>query len=265
MIIIHSDNGITQKILIEWEKEFQIEVYHSMKAFLDQNRKEINQDSYIRDATISVITELINARDCEPEDHLLRTQKYMEILANCLSANRHDYIQDKDISMIVQASKLHDIGKIGIPDSILLKPSKLTQIEYEIMQSHTQLGMNAILKAIIKLQSDIDFNINPRSKFFLQFLKTTGEIILSHHERWDGEGYPQKLMNTEIPVPARMMALVDVFDALTTPRIYKNVWNLQDAIQYIYLQRGKQFDPVVVDAFLDTVDQFKAVLISKND
>lgn len=158
-----------------------------------------------------------------------------------------DVLTPGKIKMIVISSPLHDIGKIGIPDHILLKPGPLTDDEYEVMKKHTVLGRDAIMCAE-KLIGNME-----------TFLTCAREIAYSHHEKWDGSGYPQRLSGEDIPLPARLMAVVDAYDALTSRRIYKEAITHEEAVSIIQADTGKHFDPDVVRAFLTLQEQFKYI------
>jgi putative two-component system response regulator len=147
-----------------------------------------------------------------------------------------DYLDDRTIDLLFKSAPLHDIGKVGVPDRILLKPAKLDPREWQMMQKHTVYGYEALLRAEEEMGST-------------SFLKIAREIVLYHHERWDGTGYPQGLKGSAIPVSGRLMALADVYDALISKRVYKLPYSHAEAVAYIQSQRGTRVDPVVVDAF----------------
>ena len=154
---------------------------------------------------------------------------------------------DKNIELLFKTAPLHDIGKVGIPDHILLKPGRFEPHEMAIMKTHTTLGRDAILAAEHELGIEVDF------------LKYAKEIAYSHHEKWDGSGYPQGLAGEDIPISARLMALADVYDALISRRIYKQGMEHAQAVQIIVEGRGSHFDAEIVDAFLQIQDQFIAI------
>jgi len=225
--------------------------------------RRIRENQLIQDAAMSVIVQLIETRDADTANHTLRTKAYVEILARRLQklpgfAQRLD---DVALDRIVKATPLHDLGKIGIPDAILLKPGKLTPEEFEIMKKHCIIGGNAIKSAIRKAGLLTNSPLEESNPVSFMFLVQAQEIAMYHHERWDGTGYPEALAGEAIPLSARLMALADVFDALTTPRVYKNPWSFEETTTYIQQQKGKQFDPDMVDAFIAEQVAFKQVLV----
>ena len=193
----------------------------------------------VQDVAIRALGRLAEVRDPETGAHLLRTQDYVRILADHLSqqARYREILTAHQIDLIVRSAPLHDIGKVGIPDSILLKPGKLTPEERAIMQTHTTLG-SAALETV---QADTERQID--------FLATAREIVRWHHEKWDGTGYPDGLAGEAIPLSARLMAVADVFDALHTRRVYKAAMPLDQVLTIFAEERGRHFDPDVVDAF----------------
>jgi putative two-component system response regulator len=179
----------------------------------------------------------------------MRTQGYVRELAHALREHPRfkSLLSDHYIDLLSRSAPLHDIGKVGIPDFILLKPGKLDAIEWSMMQTHTRLGSDAIEQAEV----DID---TP-----LPFLAIAKEIAHWHHEKWDGSGYPDGLVGEAIPVSARLMAVADVFDAMITARIYKPAMSYTQARDVIAAGRGKHFDPDMVDAFLKNFTSFVAI------
>jgi putative two-component system response regulator len=223
--------------------------------------RRTRENLLIQDVSLSVILELAETRDTETGNHILRTQTYVELLGRRLQ--RHPdlalELDESRLSYIVKAAPLHDIGKIGIPDRILLKPGKLDADEWEIMKTHARIGAEALRRAIDKSlllnRRPVD-DAKPES---LAVLEVAQAIAASHHEKWDGTGYPAGLAGTAIPLPARLMALADVYDALTMRRVYKAPWEPAAAARYIREQSGTQFDPMVVDAFTQLQDEFADV------
>jgi putative two-component system response regulator len=205
--------------------------------------------SVIQDVTIMAMASLAETRDNETGNHIRRTQNYVLLLARKLKEDGRflDYLSEAAIETLYKSAPLHDIGKVGIPDRILLKPGKLTPEEFEIMKTHTTLGRDAILAAEALLDS-------PNS-----FLQCAREIACSHQEKWDGSGYPEALKGDRIPISARLMAVADVYDALISRRVYKEPMPHEKAVEIIRQGRGKHFDPDIVDAFLAIDSTFYAV------
>lgn len=188
--------------------------------------------------TIYALARLAEHRDDDTGKHLDRVSEYCRLIAEGLRQDGHwvELLTDLYIRDLVLSAPLHDIGKVGIPDSILLKPDKLTEDEWQVMRTHTTIGAET-LRRILE-------NTGEQS-----FLRMGYEIALCHHERWDGRGYPRNLASEEIPLCARIVALADCYDALTTWRPYKEPWPHERALAYVLEMKGSQFDPAVVDAF----------------
>ncbi len=199
-----------------------------------------------RDVTIHSLAILAETRDYETGAHILRTQHYVKALAEYLRDHpRFAALRDRDtVELLFKSAPLHDIGKIGIPDSILLKPGRHTAEEFEIMKTHTSLGADALRRAEADLGDDSSF------------LRYAREIAENHHERWDGSGYPCGLAGDAIPLSARLMALADVYDALISKRVYKPAFTHDQAREIIIEGRGSHFDPEVADAFLAIEERF---------
>lgn len=207
------------------------------------------QNELIEQVTIRALAHLAEIRDPETGNHILRTQAYVGTLARHLATHPRfaSVLTPATVELLTKSAPLHDIGKVGIPDSILLKPGPLTAEEWRVMKTHAKLGSDAIELA----EADVDSPVP-----FLQYAK---EIAHWHHEKWDGTGYPDGLVSDAIPISARLMALADVFDALTNARVYKPAFPLEQARQMIAEGRGKHFDPDVVDAFEANMDEFIAI------
>jgi putative two-component system response regulator len=203
----------------------------------------------VQDTTIMAMGSLAETRDNETGNHIRRTQHYIRVLAERLRHNPKcsKDLDDATIEMLYKSAPLHDIGKVGIPDRILLKPGKLTPEEFEIMKTHTTLGRDAILAAEKQLDA-------PSS-----FLRYAREIAYSHQEKWDGSGYPEGLVGPLIPLTARLMAVADVYDALISKRVYKPAFSHEKAVEIIREGRGKHFDPDVVDAFDAVLGEFQKI------
>jgi putative two-component system response regulator len=216
---------------------------------VSQVSKRARELEHIQDVTILALASVAETRDNETGHHIHRTQHYVLLLAEHLQ--RHPRfslsLTRSNIDLIFKSAPLHDIGKVGIPDHILLKPGKFTPEEFEQMKRHAALGMEALTRAE---------RATGRTAPFLQMAK---EIAWAHHEKWDGSGYPRGLAGEHIPISARLMALADVYDALISPRIYKCAMSHQEATRIIANGRGSHFDPDVVDAFLALGDAFRHV------
>ena len=191
-----------------------------------------------QDVTILAMASLAESRDSDTGNHIRRTQYYIKVIAEYLKNHPRfvGHLNEKNIDLLFKSAPLHDIGKVGIPDRILLKPGKLTFDEFEIMKTHAAIGKEVIEAAEKQLGMEIEF---------LRFAK---EIAYNHHEKWDGSGYPRGLSGDAIPVSARLMALADVYDALISRRVYKEGMSHDKAMGIIMEGRGKHFDPDVVDA-----------------
>jgi response regulator RpfG family c-di-GMP phosphodiesterase len=201
-----------------------------------------------QDVTIEMLASLAETRD-ETGNHIRRTQHYVRALARRLQSHPAfaHYLTESRIDLLFKCAPLHDIGKVGIADHILLKPGPLSPAEFAIMKTHTTLGHRAIEKA------------EKRCGVTVEFLACAKEIALGHHEKWDGSGYPNGLAGDAIPISARLMAAADVYDALTSRRVYKDVIPHEEAVAIIVAGRGKHFDPDVVDALVGLVEEFKAI------
>ena len=213
-----------------------------------QVSRRTREVSAIQDVTILAMASLAETRDSDTGNHILRTQHYVRALADhlCSHPRFSAFLTDYNRQMLFKSAPLHDIGKVGIPDRILLKPGKLTAEEFEIMKTHTTLGRDAIDHAERALGTDVEF------------LRLAKEIAYSHQEKWDGSGYPQGLAGDAIPISARLMALADVYDALISRRVYKEPMSHAQAVGILVAGRGSHFDPDITDAFVAIQDQFKA-------
>jgi len=207
-----------------------------------------NSIQLARMATILALAKLAEYRDDDTGIHLERMREYTKIIAEEMAKkpNYIGYITKEYIDDIYHSSILHDIGKVGIPDAILLKPGKLTPEEFELMKTHSTLGGDVL--------TVIDAGIEGQT-----FLSLAKEIAYYHHERWNGTGYPKGLSGENIPLSARIVALPDVYDALTSKRVYKNIISHEKAKEIIINEKGKHFDPDVVDSFLAREDDFKMI------
>lgn len=231
--------------------------------------RRVNETLLVQEASMRALAALGETRDNDTGHHIRRTQLYIEVLGRHLAEQPkyRDQLGPSRLDTIVKAAALHDIGKIGIPDHILLKPARLTPDEYEIMKRHAEIGGRAIDRALRELATDSGFGSaviasqasSLTSTGPLDFLIIAREIAALHHERWDGTGYPNGLVAETIPLPARLMALADVFDALISRRVYKEPLPIAEVTQIIEEQRGRHFDPDIVDAYLACREQFLAI------
>lgn len=194
----------------------------------------------MQDAIIVAMASLAETRDNETGNHIRRTQHYVRVLAQQLVSDGVylDQLTPGFIDLLFKSAPLHDIGKVGIPDQVLLKPGKLTDDEFKVMKSHTIQG----LKVLQEVEQAIDFESD--------FLKLANEIAYSHQEKWDGSGYPEGLKGEVIPLSARLMSVADVYDALISRRVYKPSFSHEQAVDMIRDGSGKHFDPVIVNAFV---------------
>jgi len=240
----------------------QLTLKASADFLRDQNAflaREVNlrtrEVSAIEDVTIMAMASLAETRDVDTGNHIRRTQHYVRALARQLATHPRfaAFLDNHTIGLLFKSAPLHDIGKVGIPDRILLKPGKLTPQEFEVMKTHTTLGRDAIEHAEQMLGTEV------------AFLKIAKEIAYSHQEKWDGSGYPQGLKGDQIPISARLMALADVYDALISRRIYKEPISHDAAAGIISITGGRHFDPDVVEAFLAIQDTFKAIALTYTD
>lgn len=198
-----------------------------------------------REMTIFSLAKLAESRDPETGVHLERMREYCRVLAAYL-CHQPKFAEEMDgdyVQLIYLTSPLHDIGKVGIPDSVLLKPGKLTEAEFEIMKTHAEIGART-LSALV--------DANPDARY----LTMARDIAWTHHEKFDGSGYPRGLVGNQIPLCGRITAVADVYDALTTKRVYKQAYSHDVARSIIVENRGKHFDPDVIDAFLAMEDEF---------
>ena len=204
---------------------------------------------------IQTLLSLTETRDAETGRHSRRTQQYVRLLAEQLSTHPefHDYLTPERIDLVSSLAPLHDIGKVGVPDHILNKPGALTPDELAEMRKHPEYGYEVILKA--------EGRVGVRDDAILAVAK---DIVYTHHERWDGTGYPRKLRGTEIPVEGRVMAVVDVYDAITTRTLYRPPMSHDEAVKFIIERKATHFDPAVVEAFVDVAPRFK-IVSAEND
>jgi response regulator RpfG family c-di-GMP phosphodiesterase len=196
-----------------------------------------------------LLVALASTRDDETGTHLLRTQKYIFALVTRLLAvgSYSEQLQDLTIEDLCRAAPLHDIGKVAIPDSILKKSGKLSDDEWQIMKTHAEIGSNILLSS------------KSRNIFRNRVLEIAADMAGCHHEKWDGTGYPAMLSGESIPLAARIMSVVDTYDALVTVRSYEGAWTHEDALQEIIKNKGASFDPLIIEALILESEEFNSI------
>ncbi len=251
--------------IVQARVKAQLELKMARDRLADQNlwlehevARRMEENERVRDLSVQALASLAEVRDKETGLHIVRTQSYVEILGCHLQHHPRfaKGLADGRLEAIIRAAPLHDIGKIGIPDAVLLKPGRLTADEFEVMKTHSVIGGDAIRNAI---EQTVEAAGDEALRGAFDFLHVASEIAYYHHEKWDGTGYPDGLKGEDIPVSARLMALADVFDALTCSRVYKEPYSMEKTIGIILDGRGTHFDPDVVDAFTACREQFIAV------
>jgi len=232
----------------------QLELKRHRDQLEELVRERTRELELTQEATIESMAALAEYRDPETGGHIRRTKNYVKILAIQLKDHPdfEDFLGGDTIELLYKSAPLHDIGKVGIEDSILLKPGKLTDEEFDEIKKHSDYGRKAIQAAVSKLGRD-------------SFLRYAEDIAYTHHEKWDGSGYPQGLKNEEIPIPGRLMALADVYDALISKRVYKPPFPHSKAVNIIEEGKGSHFDPDMVDAFLELQEEFRQIALEFAD
>ncbi len=228
----------------------------SQNSILEQKVVERTKELVLtQDVTIFSMAVLAEFRDPETGGHIKRTQGYVRALANRLKTSKKfaGIFDNATIELLYKSAPLHDIGKVGVPDSILMKPGKLTDAEFVEMKKHTIYGKDAITAAEKMLGGESTF------------LRIAREIAGSHQEKWDGSGYPEGLKGDEIPVPARLMAVADVYDALISKRVYKPAFSHGKALSIIVEGKGKHFDPDIIEVFTEITDEFRNIALEFAD
>ena len=229
-------------VLLRVENAITLYNYQTkLEKMVEQKTFELMEKS---EKMLESLATIIEYRSLESGEHIKRTVELTRILIKYM-LQKPTFAQEllgQDISAIIKASALHDIGKIGIPDNILLKPGKLTEEEYEIIKTHSAIGYD-ILEAMNFEKGDV-------------YIKHCKEISRHHHERWDGMGYPDKLAGTEIPLSARIVAVVDVYDALVSGRCYKAELSLEETYEIMRSSSGTQFQPELIDCFFEAKEEF---------
>jgi len=252
LLTSHRGNDEIVQGLAAGADDFIIKPFHPPELILRVRAGERILSLETRDVTIFALARLAESRDTDTGEHLERVQRYCGVLSRYLYERSmfQGEIDREFIHLIRQTSPLHDIGKVGIPDAILLKPGRFTPEEFEIMKRHTTIGAET-------LQAALDHY--PGAKF----LRMARDIALTHHEKFDGSGYPQGLAGKEIPLCGRIVAVANVYDALTTKRVYKDAFPHEQAVQMIGEQAGRHFDPQIVDAFLACSEAFREINLTQ--
>lgn len=231
----------------------QITLLESRRLLARQNeeleakvRERKRQLSVMQDIVVRCLASLAETRARDSDAHVLRVQHFTRALAVALRSlpGHEGEISDSTLDLLYKTSPLHDIGKVGVSDSVLFKPGKLTEAEYEAMKQHVLFGCQTLMEVERRLEA-------PEA-----FVSMAQDIAMYHHERWDGSGYPLGLSGENIPLSARLVGLADAYDALTSKKAYSPARPSADAARIIYAERGKQFDPAVVDAFSQCTQQF---------
>lgn len=264
IMFITSNSGIDQEIkglklgAVDFiTKPFNVEIVKirvrnqlELKTYRDQLEYLVKERTHelelTQDTVIQCMIKVGEFRNMEIGEHILNVQNFVRIFSAELSKTDKykNILNAKYIRLLVKCVPLHDLGKVVIPDSILLKPGRLTPEEFQEMKKHTTAGKEILQDAESKLGEN-------------SFLKLAMEMAEAHHERWDGEGYPNGLKGKNIPLPGRIMAIADVYDALTSRRVYKPPFTHEEAVEIITQGRGTQFDPDLVDTFLKIKNEFR--------
>jgi putative two-component system response regulator len=250
------ENTLTEAVMLEMGAADFIYKPFSERVFADRiknhlyiedlNRERMIKLKKLQSGIVSILANMVENRDKYTGTHIERTTKYLKILLEAMLLRRvyYDEISQWNIDTVISSVRLHDIGKIAISDLLLNKEGTLTKEEFEIMKTHTAKG-ESIIENIIEESGD---------GYFLQHAKLFAGY---HHERWDGTGYPYGLKDKDIPLQGRIMAVVDVYDALVSERPYKPAFPFEKAVQVIVENKGKQFDPEIVNVFMEVSNLFK--------
>jgi putative two-component system response regulator len=238
----------------------QLELYryrHHLEALVEEKTEELRQTNRKLEQrekmTLDLLAMASDMRDHDTGEHIARTTGYTRIIVEALRENPVEgyLLTDTKAADIIEAVKLHDIGKISMPDSVLLKPGRLTSQEFEVIKTHPVHGARMLQAALVKFDND-------------SLIQEALDIAHSHHEKWDGTGYPLGLKGTEIPISARISAIADVFDALTSVRPYKKAFSPRQAFDILYADSGTHFDPYLISIVKPRETEFEAVMIEVN-
>jgi len=228
--------------------KMHIDVDGIIRERTEHLEKRTKQMESLYNNIISILADVVESRDRSTGGHIERTTIQTKILIDAMLERKvyADEMKNWNSELVAFSARLHDIGKIAIPDSILNKPDKLTPEEFEIMKTHVEAGEHIIDQIISKTNEETFWN---KAKIFVSY----------HHEHWDGSGYPHGLKGLEIPLLGRILALVDVYDALTSERVYKKAFDHEKAVEIIISESGKQFDPKIVEVFSEVHERFKNI------
>ena len=227
-----------------------VDFNHNLQEMVEEKTKNVLM---LQNAILKVMAELVECRDDITGGHIERTQNYLAVLIGAMIENKlyEQEISQWNIKLVLRSAQLHDVGKIAISDNILNKPGKLTEEEFETMKTHTTFGEKIIDK------------VKQETTGGQEFLNHAGIFAATHHEKWDGSGYPKGLKGEEIPLEGRLMAIADVYDALVCERPYKKAFSHEDAVKIITDGKGKHFAPDLVDLFLSVAEKFEEIRAAK--
>jgi len=244
-------------VIVRARVQTHLALYDQNRELEKMARERTREIVHTQEVTIYGMAVLAETRDNETGKHIMRTQHYIRLLAEQLIKSRkyRDYLDASRINLLFKSAPLHDIGKVGIADSILLKPGKLTDEEFDEMKKHTTYGRDAIVKSEQALGEENSTT----------FLTLAREIAYTHHEKWNGQGYPEGISGEDIPLSGRLMAIADVYDALISKRVYKAAFPHEKAVAIIIDGRGEHFDPELVDAFVEVQEAFRKIALKYAD
>lgn len=247
----HIELARSRTLLRERNAALELQVQERTRALLHETRQVMRA----QESTINALCALAELRDNETGNHIRRTQHYVRTLAQRLSQSPRfaAELSAEVIDLLFKSAPLHDVGKVAIPDAILLKCGKLTEVEWVTMKRHAEYGRDVLIQAENELGDSVSF------------LRYAREIAYGHHEKWDGTGYPQGLGGNAIPLSARIMAVADVYDALISKRVYKAAMSHRQAVECIMQGRGSHFDPFIIDLLMDVIDKFQVIAAGFSD
>jgi putative two-component system response regulator len=251
MLVLILDERRHRAIVDNYKRQLEAQVVERTQELVHRNSQLLAAQA----ATITAFSAMTEARHHETGSHIQRTRNYVRVLAETLRAHPHfqSLINSDTVQLFANSAPLHDIGKVAIPDSILLKPGKLTPEEWEIMKQHCAIGRDTIIASARELGDGDDF------------LTCAAEIAYCHHEHWDGTGYPRGLAGIAIPLSGRLMAVADVYDALISRRVYKAADSHEIALETMSKESGRQFDPEILGVMLSIAGEFQQIALNYQD